>query len=121
MSSICALDYLNRSAFFIFYQISDYVKHGDISHKAQKDIIIHLDIIARYIFSILILKIKVFKHHKLAIIIIFIGFIILIPTDIILKKIIIDDYVLSEVLLFLRYLEYFVIILVITSFLYFYI
>ena len=80
---ICSLDYLNRSAFFIFYQIFEDAVHDDISDKPQKDLIIHLDILARYFFSILILKAKVFKHHKLAIIIILIGFLILLPTDII--------------------------------------
>ena len=150
MISICALDYLNRSAFFIFYQIFDYVKHDEISHKAQKDIIIHFDIIARYIFSILILKIKVFTHHKLAIIIIFIGFIILIPTDIIsigfedtlsykyigmifyrgvlfpfqdtiVKKVFIEDYIMPEFFMFLRGFGEFIIILIITPFLYFFV
>ena len=79
---ICCLDYLCRSAFFIFYQIFD-ARHIQISDKIQKDMIIHLDIIARYIFSIVILKLKIFKHHKVAIFIIIAGFCILCPTDII--------------------------------------
>ena len=80
---ICLLDYLNRSAFYIFYQSNINATHDDISHKAQFDIINHIDIIARFILSIIILKTKVFKHHKLSIFIILIGFIILIPTDVI--------------------------------------
>ena len=155
MILICILDYLNRSCFFIFYQIFKNATFEEISHKAQKDIIIHLDIIARYVFSIFILKTKVSKHHKVAILIIFIGFIILVPVDYvsinffstkinapltyiqiatiiyrgilfpfedtIVKKVFIDDYVLPEVLMFLRGLGEFVIILVITPFLYFFI
>ena len=78
---ICLLDYLNRSAFYLFYQTNTDATHADISHKAQFDIINHIDIIARYILSIILLKTKVFKHHKLSIYIILIGFIILIPTD----------------------------------------
>ena len=83
---ICLLDYISRSNFFIFYQLNPEATHENVSQKAQKDIIVNLDIIARYIFSILILKTKVFKHHKLSIIIISVGFFILIPTDIISIK-----------------------------------
>ena len=152
---ICILDYLNRLAFFIFYQIFSEATHEVLSHKAQKDIIIHLDIIARYVFSIFILKTKVLKHHKVAILIIFIGFIILVPIDYIsinyfsttinagltykyiglltfrgilfpfedtiVKKVFIDDYIQPELLMFLRGLGEFVIILVVTPFLYFFI
>ena len=82
MILICILDYINRAAFYIFYQTNKDANHENISHKAQKDIIIHLDILARYAFSILLLKNKIFKHHKLSIILITIGFIILIPIDI---------------------------------------
>ena len=81
---ICFLDYINRSPFFIFYQTNPEAEHNDISHKAQFDIINHMDIIARFILSIVILKTKVFKHHILSLIIILIGFIILIPYDAIL-------------------------------------
>ena len=82
MILICILDFINRAAFYIFYQTNKDANHENISHKAQKDIIIHLDILARYAFSILLLKNKIFKHHKLSIILITIGFIILIPIDI---------------------------------------
>ena len=82
MILICILDYVNRAAFFIFYQTNKEANHDNVSHKVQKDIIIHLDILARYILSIIFLKTKVFKHHKLSIILITIGFIILIPIDI---------------------------------------
>ena len=78
---ICVLDYLNRSAFFIFYQTNTDATHSDISHEVQFDIINHIDIIANFILSHYMLKIKIFKHHILSFIIILIGFIILIPTD----------------------------------------
>ena len=81
MIIICIFDFLNRSDFFIFYLINTTAYHDDVSHKMQFDIINHIDIIARYILSIYLLKAKVFKHHKLSIFIIFIGFIILIPTN----------------------------------------
>ena len=148
---ICAIDYLNRLAFFIFYQTNSEANHDNISHKALKDIIIHLDIIARYFFSILILKAKVYKHHKLAIIIICIGFIILIPNDIIsigienmtltyiyigtisyrgilfplqdtiVKKLFIEDYIMSEFFMLLRGFGEFIIIVIVTPFLYFFV
>ena len=83
MIFIIPLDFLSRAATFIFYQLNPDATNVVISDKAQKDWVLHIDIIARYIFSIFILKKKMFKHHKLAIFIISIGFIILIPTDVI--------------------------------------
>ena len=153
---ICCLDYLNRSTFFIFYEIFKEATHDNISDKVQKDIIIHLDIIARYFFSIVILKLKIFKHHKLAIIIILIGFAILFPTDLIsieyfnfdkidkfvtykyigifsirgilfpfedtiIKTIFINDYIIPEKLMFIRGIGEFILILIVTPFLYFFI
>ena len=152
---ICFLDYINRAAFYIFYQIFEDAVHDDISDKAQKDIIIHIDILARYVFSIIILKTKIFKHHKLAIIIILIGFFILFPTDIIsihfftteninkytfgyigilsitgilypledtlIKKVFTDFYIIPETLMFIRGLGEFVLILIVTPFLYFFV
>ena len=83
MALICSLDYIDRLASFIFYQTNKGAKHENIYHKASTDIINHLDIIFRYIFSIFFLKTKIFKHHKFSIAIICIAFIVLIPTDII--------------------------------------
>jgi len=78
---IIVLDYLNRLIVFIFYVSNKDAEHDIIYHKAQKDIIIHLDIIIRYILSIFLLKIKIFKHHKCSFFLILINFLILIPTD----------------------------------------
>ena len=144
-------------SFSIFYILSNLsnANHDNISDKVQKDIIIHLDIIARFFFLIVILKLKIFKHHKIAIIILLVGFAILLPTDIftiqryygdtkkivtyeyigifsirgilfpledtIIKTIFISDYIIPEILMFLRGLDEFVIILTVTPFLYFFI
>ena len=78
---VIVLDYLNRLIVFIFYISNKTAEHDMIYHKAQKDIIIHLDIIIRYILSIFLLKIKIFKHHKFSFFLILINFLILIPTD----------------------------------------
>ena len=78
---VIVLDYLNRLIVFIFYISNKTTEHDIIYHKAQKDIIIHLDIIIRYILSIFLLKIKIFKHHKFSFFLILINFLILIPTD----------------------------------------
>ena len=78
---VIVLDYLNRLIVFIFYISNKTAEHDIIYHKAQKDIIIHLDIIIRYILSIFLLKIKIFKHHKFSFFLILINFLILIPTD----------------------------------------
>ena len=43
---VCSLDYLNRSVFYIFYQIIPDSNHDDISNKTQKYVINKLDIIS---------------------------------------------------------------------------
>ena len=78
---VIILDYLNRLIVFIFYKSNKDAEHDMISNKTQKDIIIHMDIIIRYILSIIFLKIKIFKHHIFAFFLILINFLILIPTD----------------------------------------
>ena len=116
---------------------------------------INSDIISRYILSIFFQKTKVFKHHKFSIIIISIGFLFLIPTDIIsihyftsgineglsyiyiaitflrvilfpfedviVKKVFTDDYVIPELLMFLRGIGEFILILIITPIFYFFV
>ena len=79
---ICLFDFINRLAFYAFFQINQGAKHDNISDKAQKDIIIHLDIIVRYLFSIFLLKIKVHKHHKFAFSLVLINFPTPIATDV---------------------------------------
>jgi hypothetical protein len=79
---ICLLDYISRSVFYIFYLTNDEAGNDDVSHKFQKDFVNNLDILMRYIFSIIILKNKIFKHHKFAIIIILITLPFMIPLDI---------------------------------------
>jgi len=152
---ICLLDYISRSNYFIFYQIYQEATYENVSQKAQKDIIINSDIISRYILSIFFQKTKVFKHHKFSIIIISIGFLFLIPTDIIsihyftsgineglsyiyiaitflrvilfpfedviVKKVFTDDYVIPELLMFLRGIGEFILILIITPIFYFFV
>ena len=147
---ICLLSFLNRSSFFIFYQTNKDVTHNDIDFKLPKDILVHMDIIFRYIFSILMFKTKVYIHHTFSIILICIGFVILIPTDIwsigfdnlttykhiaitsyrgisfpfqdtLVKKVFIDDYVIPEFLMFIKGVGLFIIILIITPFLYFFV
>ena len=82
MILICILDYLNRLALFNFYQLNPDANHDIISHKFQFDITNNIDIIFRLILSIFVFKTKVYKHHIISIFIIIIGFIILIPSDV---------------------------------------
>ena len=76
------MDYISRSVFYIFYLTNNEAGNDDVSHKFQKDFVNNLDILMRYIFSIIILKNKIFKHHKFAIIIILISLPFMIPIDI---------------------------------------
>ena len=80
---IAILDYLSRSSYWISYSITK-AKPENISNTFQRNITISIDIIMRYIFSIYILKIVVFKHRIVSMITIGIGFAILIINDILL-------------------------------------
>ena len=81
--NICCLDFISRSAFFIFYFYFPDATYENISNKVQIDIIIYLDIFARYLFSRLILKKKFYRHQIVAIIALILVFLIfLFPFDI---------------------------------------
>ena len=80
---ITVLDYISRSSIWLSYAITK-VDPKKISHTLQINITITLDVIMRYIFSVFILKIIVFKHRIFSMITIGIGFSILIINDIIL-------------------------------------
>ena len=83
MILINCLYYASNLTSFIFFSLVRKAKYENIFYKANADIVNHLDIIIRYIFSYLLLETKIFKHHKFSIIIILISFVILGPTDII--------------------------------------
>ena len=82
---IAILDYLSRSSYWISYSITK-AKPENISNTFQRNITISIDIIMRYIFSVFILKIVVYKHRIFSLITIVIGFVILIINDICLMK-----------------------------------
>ena len=58
--------------------------YEEVSFKTERDIMILLDIIIRYIFSIYIIKLTIFKHHKWSIFAIIIGFFLIVPMDIVI-------------------------------------
>ena len=69
-------------SFFAFYQIRKDANHYNVSHKFQKDIINQIDILARYILSIIFLRGKALKHYKFSIIVISFSIILSSPIDI---------------------------------------
>ena len=79
---ISILEYLSRCQYWIAYAITG-AKKDEISHALQRDITYTVDILMRYAFSIMILKIKIYRHHKLSFIIISAGFLFLLVADII--------------------------------------
>ena len=79
---ISFIDILHYSCYFIFFLLVD-ATNKDVSVKTEKDIKILLDIIIRYLFSIVILHIRVYKHHLLSICAIVIGFVLIVPIDIV--------------------------------------
>ena len=83
---ICLIDYISRSLFWIvysFYSLTDY-DETKIAFYSANDLQIAMDILIRYIFSILILKMKIHKHSIVSFIMISSGLIMLICTDMIL-------------------------------------
>ena len=80
---VVILNYLSRSSNWLSYAITKTVTE-EISRTLQKNIKIALDIIMRYIFSVFILKIVVYKHRIFSMITISIGLAIFIINDILL-------------------------------------
>ena len=58
-------------------------KKDDIARTLQRDITYIIDILMRYVFSIIFLKTKTLRHHKFSLVIIFVGFLFLLVADII--------------------------------------
>ena len=75
---ISILDLFSRSVYLLFYLI---VKPEAIFDRFQMDWIVGIDILMRYLFSRLILKTKLYKHHFWSIIISIIGFIFMSSID----------------------------------------
>ena len=78
---ISILDFIASSVYFIAALFSNI-----ILKTRQLDWMLSIDIIARIIFSIIILKINVRKHHKLGIILCIVGFILMSFSDTISLK-----------------------------------
>ena len=85
---ISFLDLLHNSCYVIFFLIVHTKNEAD-STKVEKDIKTLLDIIIRYVLSITILETRLFKHHKWSIYAIIIGFLLIVPLDIV--KVFIDE------------------------------
>ena len=79
---ISSIELFNLLSYFIFFSLFRDAKNDEVAHKGEKDIISFFEIIMRYIFSIFILKTKVYKHHLWSIYAIIIGFILIVPFDI---------------------------------------
>ena len=80
---IAILDYIGKSSIWMAFAITQAIRK-EVSFNLQKNITLTLDIIMRYIFSVFILKIIVYKHRKFSMITIGLGLAILIIIDIIL-------------------------------------
>jgi hypothetical protein len=75
------LEYLCQTCYWISYAIiGDKTK---ISYSIENDSTYIIDILMRYVFSIIILKIMIYKHHKFSLVIISLGFLFLLVADII--------------------------------------
>ena len=83
MAIVSASTYFSRSLYWISYGITG-AKNNISSNQLQKDVVNTLDIIIRYIFSIFILHIIIHRHRVVSMFGIFVGFLFLIPADIIL-------------------------------------
>ena len=79
---VAVLNYISRSSVWLSFAIAN-VDRKKVSFNLQKNITITLDILMRYIFSVFILKIIIYKHRIFSMITIGIGLAILIINDII--------------------------------------
>ena len=87
---ISVLDLISRSVYFMFFLFKINEKYEEdkkslieiLPKRYYMDYILALDIIFRYLFSKIILKTKVYNHHKVSIFISIIGFILFIINDI---------------------------------------
>ena len=80
---ISILDLLSRSVYFLFFLSLNIIgsRIEKLPKKYNMDYILAIDICFRYIFSRIILKTKIYHHHKVSIIICLIGFVLLIGID----------------------------------------
>ena len=81
--NIVVLDYIRRSRLWISYAIT-MATLKEVSHTFKNNIKLTLDIFMRYIFSVFILKVIVYKHRIFSMVTIGIGFALLIINDIFL-------------------------------------
>ena len=95
---VAVLDYISHSSYWISYSITR-ARAGNFSTTLPKNIKIALDIIVRYILSVFILKIVVYKHRIFSMITIGIGLAIFIINDILLI-IFGSNYELSKTFIF---------------------
>ena len=78
---ITCLEIVVVSFYFIYFWIINADKE-EVSVKHSKDVLTLMDILVRYIFSIVILKVKTFKHHKCSIYAMIFAFVLIIPFDV---------------------------------------
>ena len=78
---ITCLELTARSLNFIYFSIIN-ANEDEVYSKNTKDVLTLLDILMRYILSMLMLKVKTYKHHIWAIYAIIFGFVLIIPFDV---------------------------------------
>ena len=78
---ITGLEIIVTSCTFVYFWAID-ATEKEIASKKTKDALILMDILVRYILSIFMLKIKIFRHHKWSIYAMIFGFLLIIPFDI---------------------------------------
>ena len=78
---ITVLEIIVTSSNFIYFLAID-ASEKEITSKKTKDALILLDILVRYVLSIFMLKIKIYKHHRWSIYAMIFGFLLIIPFDI---------------------------------------
>ena len=77
---ITCLEIVVTSSYFIYFW-AIVAKEEEISKKHSKDVLTIMDILTRYIFSIFILKVKIFKHHLWSLYAMIFAFVLIIPFD----------------------------------------
>ena len=101
---ISILDLISRSVYFLFflftYKIKENIEIKKLPKRYNMDYILAIDICFRYLFSRIILKTKIYKHHLVSMIICIIGFLFFVVADLFSIDYNINNLIYSIIILF---------------------
>ena len=101
---ISILDLISRSVYFLFflfkYKNQEDIELDKLPKRYNMDYILAIDICFRYLFSRIILKTKIYKHHLVSMIICIIGFLFFVIVDLFNIDYNINNFIYAIIVLF---------------------